>query len=80
MTEEDIGLVYNVFTENGIIKPLDYIERCWKENAGGGRTTLLAFYEGRFAGSLHLLLTSYYPYFQENGIPEINDFNVIPPL
>ncbi|WP_339217858.1 GNAT family N-acetyltransferase [Ornithinibacillus sp. FSL M8-0202] len=30
--------------------------------------------------SLHLLLKSYYPYFLENGIPEVNDFNVIPKL
>lgn len=27
-----------------------------------------------------LLLKSYYPYFLENGIPEVNDFNVIPIL
>lgn len=34
----------------------------------------------RLAGSLHLLTKSFYPYFKENNIPEINDFNVISPL
>ncbi|MDF2650361.1 MAG: acetyltransferase [Paenibacillus sp.] len=48
----------------------------WTRNS----ITLLAYYQGQFVGSLHLLATSHYPYFVENGIPEINDFNVIPPF
>lgn len=59
---------------------MEYIKRCWEENERGERITLLAFYEGQFAGSLHLLFASGYSFFKENGIPEINDFNVIPPL
>lgn len=80
MTSSDIGTINQVFTEHGIHKPEHYIESCWKENEAGDRMTLLAFYEGRFAGSLHLLARSYYSYFREQGIPEINDFNVIEPL
>ncbi|MDQ8734448.1 GNAT family N-acetyltransferase [Paenibacillus sp. LHD-38] len=80
MTGSDVELVYRVFTEHGIGKPRDYILRCWEQNEEGERITLLAFYQGQFAGSLHLLATSHYPYFVENGIPEINDFNVIPPV
>lgn len=80
MTESDVELVYRVFTEHGIGKPRDYILSCWEQNEVGERITLLAFYQGQFAGSLHLLATSHYPYFVENGIPEINDFNVIPPV
>lgn len=80
MTGKDVDLVFRVFTEHNIGKPRDYILRCWEQNVSGERITLLAFYQGEFAGNLHLLTQSYYPYFAENGIPEINDFNVIPPL
>ncbi|MHB1683962.1 MAG: GNAT family N-acetyltransferase [Bacilli bacterium] len=80
MTIDDIHNVFQVFEEYDIGKPLNYISKCLEENTSGQRTTLLAFYEGRFTGSLHLLEKSQYPYFKEQGIPEINDFNVIPPL
>lgn len=80
MTEEDIDTVFRTFDEYDIRKPREYVERCWEENNNGRRITLLAFRDGQFAGSLHLLACSGYPYFAENGIPEINDFNVIPPL
>lgn len=80
MTDEDIDNVFQVFEVYDIGKPLDYLSECWEENKTGQRITLLAFYDGQFAGSLHLLMKSHYSYFAENGIPEINDFNVIPPL
>jgi GNAT superfamily N-acetyltransferase len=80
MTNSDVELVYRVFTEHDIGKSMDYILKCWEENITTERITLLAFYNGQFAGSLHLLVTSHYPYFVENRIPEINDFNVVPPL
>lgn len=80
MQEADIPIVSEAFANNGIHKSKDYLTRCWQENLTGERVTLLAFYQGQFAGSLHLLAKSYYPYFVENNIPEVNDFNVIPPL
>ncbi|MGE8207620.1 GNAT family N-acetyltransferase [Heyndrickxia sp. NPDC080065] len=80
MTFDDINIIYRVFTKHKIQKSLDYITKCWEQNKSGERITLLAFYEGNFAGSLHLLTKSFYPYFEENSIPEINDFNVIPPF
>lgn len=80
MTEPDVDLVYQVFTEHNIGKPRDYILSCWEQNRAGERVTLLAFYQEQFAGCLHLIVTSHYPYFVEHGIPEINDFNVIPPF
>lgn len=80
MTSDDVDTVFRVFDEYDIRKPRDYVARCWEENVQGVRTTLLAFYDGAFAGSLHLLATSHYPPFAEQGIPEINDFNVIPPM
>ncbi|MFC5647929.1 GNAT family N-acetyltransferase [Paenibacillus solisilvae] len=80
MAREDMDLVSRIFSEHNIHKPFAYMEKCWEEIQKGERVTLLAFYEGNFAGSLHLLTHSYYPPFREAGIPEINDFNVIGPL
>jgi hypothetical protein len=72
MLQKDVPIVCKVFKENGIEKSPGYIERCWEENQTGNRISLLAFYHDDFVGSLHLLLKSKYPYFVENGIPEIN--------
>ncbi|MCL6444001.1 MAG: GNAT family N-acetyltransferase [Alicyclobacillus sp.] len=80
MMHSDIGEVYRVFTLHKIGKSMEYVSKCREENESGERITLLAFYDGEFAGSLHLLSKSHYPYFVEQGIPKINDFNVIPPL
>jgi GNAT superfamily N-acetyltransferase len=80
MRPEDIELMHHEFTKHDIRKSVAYLARCWEENQAGQRVTLAAFYEGSFAGSLHLLDKSDYPYFRENNIPEINDLNVIPPL
>lgn len=79
MTGVDVDLVYRIFNDHGIEKSRDYLLKCWEQHGAGDRITLLAFYQGQFAGSLHLLAESQYPYFAEKGIPEINDFNVIPP-
>ena len=65
MIQEDAPVVNKIFRENGIIKPLEYIEQCWKENKMGNRISLLAFYNEEFVGSLHLLSKSKYPYFVE---------------
>jgi hypothetical protein len=80
MTGGDVDLVHGVFAAHGIRKPKEYVARCWEENRTHDRITLLALYEGNFAGSLHLLRRSHDPYFAERGIPEINDFNVMEPL
>lgn len=80
MTGTDVDVVYSVFTKHNIRKSQEYIMKCWRENETGERITLLAYYNGEFAGSLHLLTRSSYPYFAESGIPEINDINVIEPL
>jgi len=59
-------------------KPGNYYAQCLEENREGGRVTLLALYGEDLAGCCHLLQRSYYPYFQNKGIPEINDLNVFP--
>lgn len=78
--EKDIKIVHQGLEKHNIGKPLDYITRCWSENISGERITLIAFYGDEFAGWLHLLKKSNYPFFVEMGIPEINNFDVVPPL
>lgn len=80
MKAEDAEMMREIFLRYGIRRPEGYYERCGEENEAGTRITLLAFWQGEYAGSLHLLMKSSYPYFAENDIPEINDFNVIPPM
>jgi len=80
MNSEDVDLVFQALKEHSIGKPLDYIKRCWKENLSGERITLVALHNRMFAGWLHLLTQSNYPYFVEKGIPEINNFDVVPTL
>ncbi|NRF95994.1 GNAT family N-acetyltransferase [Paenibacillus frigoriresistens] len=78
MNSEDVEFVFQGLVENNIGKPFDYIKRCWDENETGERSTLIAIYDQKFAGWLHLLSKSIYPYFVEQGIPEINNFDVVP--
>lgn len=78
MNSEDVEAVFQGLADHHIGKPLDYIQRCWEENESGERITLVALYEGSFAGWLHLLSESGYSYFAEKGIPEINNFDVVP--
>ncbi|MDF2652383.1 MAG: hypothetical protein K0Q73_8188 [Paenibacillus sp.] len=80
MTENDIDLIYKGLSDYDISKPRDYVKRCWEENQRIERATLLSFYDGEFAGWGHVSYHSHYPYFSENGIPEIQNFDVIPPF
>jgi GNAT superfamily N-acetyltransferase len=80
MKQSDVDRVFQALEDNEIGKPLEYIKRCWEENITGDRITLIASYDNRFAGWLHLLSKSNYPYFVEQGIPEINNFDVVPSL
>jgi len=80
LTENDIDLIYNGLSGHDINKPRDYVKRCWDENQRKDRVTLVVFYDGEFVGWGHVSYKSHYPYFAENGIPEIQNFDVIPPF
>jgi len=80
MRAEDAGVMREIFPQYGIRRPEDYYAQCLEENEAGIRATLPAFRNGEYAGCVHLLAHSGYPYFAENGIPEINGLVVIPPL
>ncbi|KAB8126004.1 GNAT family N-acetyltransferase [Gracilibacillus oryzae] len=79
MIQSDIELVYNGLSGHDVSKPLDYIEKCWRENLSQERTTFLALDNKRFVGWGHLVYKSEYAFFMENGVPEIQNFDVIPP-
>ncbi|GIO92192.1 N-acetyltransferase [Paenibacillus lactis] len=66
------------FAQHQIHRPEAYYDRCDLENRTGKRVTLLAYADGELAGVSHLKYDSDYPFFRENGIPEINDLNVFP--
>jgi len=66
------------FAQHQIHRPEAYFDRCDLENRTGKRVTLLALADGELAGVSHLKYESDYPFFRENGIPEINDLNVFP--
>ena len=80
-TIEETRLLDERFARNyAWYKPGNYFAQCLEENREGGRVTLMAFLGEELAGCCHLLYRSYYPYFRENGIPEINDLNVFPDM
>lgn len=80
MRSQDAPVIHQGFSQYGMSKSQDYHVRCWAENQSADRLTWIAFYGELFAGSVHLLKRSHYPWFVEQDIPEVNDFNVIPPL
>jgi GNAT superfamily N-acetyltransferase len=61
-------------------KGAEQFGRYLAEQEGGTRATRFAFLGGEFAGYLNVLCRSGYPPFAAEGIPEINDFNVLPHL
>jgi GNAT superfamily N-acetyltransferase len=59
-------------------KPAEQYQRYLREQAAGDRLVLVALVDDIFAGYLTLLWRSAYPPFRDGGIPEIQDFNVLP--
>ncbi|REE68741.1 ribosomal protein S18 acetylase RimI-like enzyme [Paenibacillus taihuensis] len=78
MIESDIQLVFDGLSGHDVSKPLDYIERCSRENLSSERTTFVALYNEQFVGWGHLVYRPEYAFFLENGIPEIQNLDVIP--
>lgn len=74
----DVAPIAAAFAAIGWNKPASQYERYLEEQAAGVRTVLVALQEGAFAGYLTLCWQPAYPPFAEAGIPEIQDFNVLP--
>ncbi len=75
---EDPEPISAAFTEIGWEKPASQYERYLKEQASGKRTVLVATLDGTFAGYLTINWQPKYVTFREAGIPELEDFNVLP--
>ena len=74
----DAEVMAAAFTAIGWNKPISQYERYLREQEHGDRVVLVAFVEGVFAGYLNVVWQADYPPFRESGIPEIQDFNVLP--
>jgi GNAT superfamily N-acetyltransferase len=59
-------------------KPVEQYRRYLAAQRSGLRSILVATLDSRFAGYLTVCWTSAYPPFRDAGIPEIQDFNVLP--
>jgi len=59
-------------------KPLFQYEQYFAEQESGERDVLVAFDRGVFAGYLTIVWRPQYEPFRTKGIPEVQDFNVLP--
>ena len=58
-------------------KSVEQYERYFEENLSGSRVTLIASLDERVVGYTNILWRSGYEHFRNDGIPEINDLNVV---
>jgi GNAT superfamily N-acetyltransferase len=61
-------------------KPVILFEMYFADEASGTRSCWVAYFSDVFAGYVTVNWKPTYPYFAENGIPEIQDLNVLPPF
>ena len=78
LESSDIGDIAEAFAVLGWNKPAAQYEASLREQDAGARLVLVARADGRFVGYVTILWRSAYPPFAEDGIPEVNDFNVLP--
>ena len=77
---EDVPGMMAQFTKLGWKKTTELYDMYLREQASGKRAMLVAQLDGKFAGYLTVKWESGYGPFRADGIPEINDFNVLPEL
>jgi GNAT superfamily N-acetyltransferase len=80
LSAEDIQSIADAFQTLGWNKPAAQYTRYLLEQQRGQRTVLVAFINSTFAGYLTVNWQSDYPPFRDGNIPEIQDFNVLPPF
>lgn len=74
----DVALISAAFRDLGWNKPRAQYERYLSEQEEGARDVLVAFAGRDFAGYVTINWNPSYPPFRTDGIPEIQDFNVLP--
>lgn len=75
---QDTPEIATAFQHLGWNKPASQYEYYLVEQELGTRDVYVAFVEEKFAGYLTICWSSSYEPFQQEGIPEIVDFNVLP--
>ncbi len=75
---EDPPLIAQAFTDIGWDKPEAQYVRYLDEQTADDRPVLVARVNGAFAGYLTVVWVPHYEPFRAAGIPEIQDFNVLP--
>lgn len=74
----DVERIAAAFRDLGWNKPGSQYERYLREQRAGRRDVLVAFRNGVFTGYLTINWHPSYPPCRENGLPEIQDLNVLP--
>src|SRR5579862_1407045 len=75
---QDIQPIADAFAAIGWNKPASQYRSYLAEQDGGQRVVLVAFVDGAFVGYVTIVWETDYPPFQQENIPEIRDFNVLP--
>ena len=78
LESRDVAPISAAFSDLGWNKPRSQYERYLSEQQRGTRTVFVAFVGEDFAGYVTVVWTPSYPPFLAAGIPEIQDFNVLP--
>jgi hypothetical protein len=78
LEERDIEPIVAAFHDLGWDKPRSQYEIYLSEQRVGARTVLVAFAGSDFAGYVTINWRPGYPPFRADGVPEIQDFNVLP--
>ncbi len=80
LAEPDVPTIAAAFAELGWPgKDEPQYRRYLNEQATGVRDVIVAELDGGFVGYINVVWTAGYEPFREAGIPEIQDFNVLPP-
>jgi GNAT superfamily N-acetyltransferase len=78
LESRDVAPISAAFSALGWNKPRSQYERYLLQQQTGARTVFVAFLGEDFAGYVTVVWTPSYPPFLAAGIPEIQDFNVLP--
>jgi ribosomal protein S18 acetylase RimI-like enzyme len=78
LSDGDIEPLAGAFAAAGSSKTASLFERYVAEQCHGERVVLVAVRDASICGYVTIVWESDYPPFNEAGIPEINDFNVLP--
>ncbi|MBN1247237.1 MAG: GNAT family N-acetyltransferase [Anaerolineae bacterium] len=80
LTADRVAWVASEFAQLGWPKPPNYFADCFAQQEAGELVFLLARGGEALHGYLKVVWTTDYPPFREQGIPEIQDLNVMPPF